>query len=29
VATTQLITRLQDGALGYVTVGDDPIEQYL
>ena len=25
----QLITRLQDGALVYVTVGDDPIEQYL
>jgi L,D-transpeptidase-like protein len=25
----QLITRLQDGALVYVTVGDAPIEQYL
>jgi L,D-transpeptidase catalytic domain len=25
----QLITRLQDGALVYVTVGDTPIEQYL
>jgi hypothetical protein len=25
----QLVTRLQDGALVYVTVGDDPIEQYL
>jgi hypothetical protein len=25
----QLITRLQDGALIYVTVGDAPIEQYL
>jgi L,D-transpeptidase catalytic domain len=25
----QLVTRLQDGALIYVTVGDDPIEQYL
>jgi hypothetical protein len=25
----QLVTRLQDGALIYVTVGNDPIEQYL
>jgi hypothetical protein len=25
----QLVTRLQDGALVYVTVGDAPIEQYL
>jgi hypothetical protein len=25
----QLVTRLQDGALVYVTVGNDPIEQYL
>lgn len=25
----ELITRLQDGALVYVTVGDAPIEQYL
>jgi L,D-transpeptidase catalytic domain len=25
----QLVTRLQGGALVYVTVGDDPIEQYL
>jgi len=29
VENNQLITRLQDGALIYVTVGDDPIEQYL
>jgi hypothetical protein len=29
VENNQLITRLQDGALVYVTVGDDPIEQYL
>jgi hypothetical protein len=25
----QLVTRLEDGALVYVTVGDAPIEQYL
>jgi len=25
----ELVTRLQDGALIYVTVGDDPIERYL
>ncbi len=25
----QLVTRLQDGALVYVTVGDAPIEKYL
>jgi hypothetical protein len=29
VENNELITRLQDGALVYVTVGDDPIEQYL
>jgi hypothetical protein len=29
VDNNQLISRLQDGALVYVTVGDDPIEQYL
>jgi hypothetical protein len=29
VENNQLITRLQDGALIYVTVGDDPIERYL
>jgi L,D-transpeptidase catalytic domain len=29
VENNQLITRLQDGALVYVTVGDMPIEQYL
>jgi hypothetical protein len=29
VDNNRLITRLQDGALVYVTVGDDPIEQYL
>jgi hypothetical protein len=29
VENNQLVTRLQDGALIYVTVGDDPIEQYL
>ena len=29
VENNQLITRLQDGALVYVTVGDDPIEQYV
>ncbi len=29
VENNQLITRLQDGALVYVTVGDDPIERYL
>jgi hypothetical protein len=29
VENNQLITRLQDGALVYVTVGNDPIEQYL
>ena len=29
VENNQLITRLQDGALVYVTVGDDPIEKYL
>ena len=29
VENNQLITRLQDGALIYVTVGDAPIEQYL
>ena len=29
IENNQLITRLQDGALVYVTVGDSPIEQYL
>jgi hypothetical protein len=29
VDNNQLVTRLADGALVYVTVGDDPIEQYL
>jgi hypothetical protein len=29
VENNQLIRRLQDGALVYVTVGDDPIEHYL
>jgi hypothetical protein len=29
VDNNQLVTRLQDGALIYVTVGDAPIEQYL
>jgi hypothetical protein len=29
VESNELITRLQDGALIYVTVGDAPIEQYL
>ena len=29
VENNKLVTRLQDGALVYVTVGDDPIEQYL
>jgi len=29
VENNQIITRLQDGALVYVTVGDDPIENYL
>jgi hypothetical protein len=29
VDNNQLITRLEDGALVYVTVGDAPIEQYL
>ncbi|MGB6759995.1 MAG: murein L,D-transpeptidase catalytic domain-containing protein [Xanthobacteraceae bacterium] len=29
VENNEIITRLQDGALIYVTVGDDPIEQYL
>src|SRR3974390_2501958 len=29
VENNKLITRLQDGALVYVTVGDAPIEQYL
>jgi len=29
VENNELITRLQDGALVYVTVGDAPIEQYL
>ena len=29
VENNQLIERLQDGALVYVTVGNDPIEQYL
>ncbi|MGA9948662.1 MAG: murein L,D-transpeptidase catalytic domain-containing protein [Xanthobacteraceae bacterium] len=29
VENNELITRLQDGALIYVTVGDDPVEQYL
>src|SRR5271155_5781658 len=29
VENNQLITKLQDGALVYVTVGDAPIEQYL
>ena len=29
VENNQLVTRLADGALIYVTVGDDPIELYL
>jgi hypothetical protein len=29
VENNELVTRLQDGALIYVTVGDDPIEHYL
>ncbi len=29
VENNQLVTRLADGALIYVTVGDDPIERYL
>jgi hypothetical protein len=29
VENNQLVRRLQDGALVYVTVGEDPIEQYL
>lgn len=29
VENNQIITRLQDGALIYVTVGDDPIDRYL
>jgi hypothetical protein len=29
VENNQLVRRLQDGALVYVTVGDDPIERYL
>jgi hypothetical protein len=29
VENNALITRLQDGALIYVTVGDDPVERYL
>jgi len=29
VESNELITRLQDGALIYVTVGDAPVEQYL
>ena len=29
VENNQLVRRLEDGALVYVTVGDDPIEQYL
>jgi hypothetical protein len=29
VENNQLISRLQDGALVFVTVGDDPIEQYV
>lgn len=29
VENNQLVKRLEDGALVYVTVGDDPIEQYL
>ena len=29
IENNQLVTRLQDGALVYVTVGDAPIEQYL
>src|SRR5262249_38678338 len=29
VENNKLVTRLQGGALIYVTVGDDPIEQYL
>ena len=29
VENNQLVMRLQDGALVYVTVGDAPIEQYL
>jgi hypothetical protein len=29
IENNQLVRRLEDGALIYVTVGDDPIEQYL
>jgi|GEM_PF-5687414 hypothetical protein len=29
VENNQLVTRLQDEALVYATVGDDPIERYL
>jgi hypothetical protein len=29
VENNKLVTRLQGGALIYVTVGNDPIEQYL
>ena len=29
VENNQIVRRLQDGALVYVTVGDDPIQQYL
>jgi len=29
VENNELVRRLEDGALVYVTVGDDPIEQYL
>jgi hypothetical protein len=29
VENNKLVTQLQGGALIYVTVGDDPIEQYL
>ncbi len=29
VENNQIVTRLQDGALIYVTVGDDPIDRYL
>jgi hypothetical protein len=29
IENNQLVMRLQDGALVYVTVGDAPIEKYL
>ena len=29
IENNKLVTRLEDGALVYVTVGDDPIEKYL